>query len=510
VPLDYANPNSRRISIALIRMKAREPANRIGSLVVNPGGPGGSGVAFVRSWGAFFPREITARFDIVGFDPRGVGESSPLLCHDNVQGLAGLDSSPETNAEWRQNLEVARSFAELCGRRGGDLLAHLGTRDVVRDLEEIRIALGDEKLTYAGFSYGTAIGALYADAHPGRVRAMVLDGPIDPTLNAEQLAIQQSRGFEGAFERFLADCRARRCLPAEAGDPAAAVEELTRRAEVVPIPSERADRAAGPGEVLLGLFAGLYTPRLWSDLEDAIEQGLEGDGTGLIRLVDSYLGRQPDGAYDNQTEMYNAVACLDADLPRDAGAFLSLIEKARAAAPRFGAVNVYTWLPCAFWPAPAAPVQPPTARGAPPILILGTTADPATPYAWAVAASDQLEPAVLLTYRGDGHTAYLSLDRCVTEAVHRYVIELQVPPAGTVCGDGPAEPLVVAEPASPKSPDSVPPPDAPAPEAAAPEGAGEETTTVSDRWVLPAVVAASLAVAPAAYLLARRVSRRRE
>ena len=514
VPLDYGNPAARSISIALIRLRASDPANRIGSLLVNPGGPGGSGIGFVRSWASFLPREITSRFDIVGFDPRGVGASTPLLCHDRLQSLAGLDPTPDSDLEWRAGLDELRAFADLCARRGGDLLPHLGTANVVRDLEQMRIALGDAKLTYAGFSYGTVIGALYAEMFPDKVRAILLDGPMDPSLPADELAVQQSRGFDGAMEHFLADCRRRQCLLGVPGDPAAAVDDLLRRAEAAPIPALRADRAAGPGEVLLGLFAALYTPRLWPDMESAISRGLAGDATELVRLVDSYLNRQSNGSYENATEMYSAVACLDAGFPRNIEYFQRLLERAKAEAPRFGAMNVYTWLPCAFWAAPPQPLPRIDAQGSPPILVLGTTGDPATPYAWAVSMSRQLASAVLLTYRGEGHTAYLNNDRCINDAVHRYVIDLVLPPAGTACGAGPAEPLVVANPSTP-TPQPAPtaaPPQAqsqnPTPQSpgAAPSatGAASDDDGQSPALIAGGVVLVALAAGGVAYLLVKR------
>ena len=212
VPLSYEEPAGEQIEIALLRAQAREPSQRIGSLLVNPGGPGASGTNFVRAWSALAPPEIRDRFDIVGFDPRGVGDSTSLDCHDSVQEIAALDPTPDSPDEWSDVAETYRAFAELCALRGASLLPHLGSDNVARDLDRIREALGDEKLTFLGYSYGTVIGAFYADLFPERVRALVLDGAVDTSLTGEELAFEQAVGFEASLERFAADCRERDCL----------------------------------------------------------------------------------------------------------------------------------------------------------------------------------------------------------------------------------------------------------------------------------------------------------
>jgi len=489
VPLDYTKPNDRQISLALVRQTAKEPARRIGSLVLNPGGPGGSGVDFARSVASFFPGELQNRFDIVGFDPRGVGRSTPLDCHDNLPELTGLDPSPDSQAEVQAIIDETKQFVDLCVQRGGDRLAFFGTESTVQDLDQIRAALGDAGLTYVGFSYGTEIGQLYADRFPQNTRALVLDGAVDLSLEAEDFAVQQIRAFEGAFEHFLDDCRAIKCLSADKGDPDAAVTELLRRAEAAPIPAPFADRPAGPAEVILAMFSALYSEGQWPKLASAIDDGLDGDGTGLVDLMDEYLRRRPDGTYDNWYEVYTAVSCLDYNLPRTLEAYERLVDGIERRTARFADVNFGSWLPCVYWPTPPQPLKAPTGRGAPSIVVIGTTGDPATPYVWAVSLSKQLESAVLLTYNGEGHTAFLG-SSCINHAVTRYLVDLIPPPEGTVCGDpAKATPIDVSDarkpvpaetPIAPQSPDSPdPPPADPAPvDSVSNDGGSGRTGTV--------------------------------
>jgi pimeloyl-ACP methyl ester carboxylesterase len=433
VPLDYSQPGGRQIDLALGRQKAKDQTDRIGSLLIDPGGPGASGVEFLRL--VVLPQEIRDRFDIVGFDPRGVGNSSPLHCQGDVEKLAGLEPNPRSSAQWREIESAWRAFADGCGRHGGDLLAHLGTANVARDMDQIRGALGEPKLTYLGYSYGTAIGAVYADLFPDHVRALVLDGVLDTSLSSDQEALEQALGFEGALEHYLAACRAQQCLTANPADPAAALQELLSRAERAPIPAPSADRAAGPGEVLLAVVASLYSDRAWPRLNAALNRGLAGDASGLIRLVDDLIGRRPDGSFDNSFDILNAVSCIDQVFARDPAHYEALAAQMATVAPHFGSLFGAGGLACAFWPAPASPLQIPRGQGAPPILVIGTTGDPATPYAQAVAVSERLESAVLLTFRGEGHTAYLRGNQCIDSAVDAYLLSLQTPSADTACGD---------------------------------------------------------------------------
>jgi pimeloyl-ACP methyl ester carboxylesterase len=435
VPLDYTRSGGRQIDLALIRQRAKDPGSRIGSLLLNPGGPGGSGVGFLRDWAASAPREVQNRFDLVSFDPRGVGQSAPLLCHDDIQKLAGLEPMPKTPQQWQSIRDTTKAFADLCAQRGSDILAFVGSDNVARDMDQIRQALGEEKLTYVGFSYGTVLGQLYADMFPDKVRAIVLDGPEDFSLSADELSLEQARGFEGELDHFIANCRQVQCLPVNRGDPGAAIDALIAKAEAAPIPAPRADRPAGAGETVLAIFQALYTDRLWPQLARAIDSGLSGDGSGLVRLADDYLERNPDGSYSNLIEMYTAVSCVDFLFSRDPAYYEQLAAQFAVRAPHFGVLNLEGELPCAFWPVPPNPLRPPRGHGAPPVLVIGTTGDPATPFKSAVSVSRMLESAVLLTFYGDGHTAFTQGSPCVDNTVVEYVVRLQPPAAGTTCGD---------------------------------------------------------------------------
>ena len=434
VPLDYAQPAGRQIDIRLIRLPARKPAQRIGSLLSNPGGPGGSGIEFLRGWWRTLDADIRDRFDLVSFDPRGVGESTPLLCHDDIQRLIALEPEPATADEWAEVRGALREFVDLCAARGGDLLPHLGSLDVVRDMDRIREALGDEKLTYLGYSYGTVLGALYAEEFPGRVRAIVLDAPVDLSLSPDELNITQALGFERALDRFIEDCRERQCVLVRNGrDPAAAIDALRARVRQQPIPAPGADRPAGPGETLLAIVSALYRQTFWPSLAAAVQAALDGDGTWLVQMADGLWGGRV-GEYDNSFEMNSAVNCLDYPYSRDPAHYEELAQRGEREAARFGAALGSTGLVCALWPAPPRPVGVPDGAGAPPLLVVGTTGDPATPYEWALAMRRDLVSAVLVTREGEGHTAYAGGNRCVDEIVNVYLLTLALPEDGVICG----------------------------------------------------------------------------
>ena len=503
VPLDYANASSRQIELALVRQPARDATARLGSLLVNPGGPGASANDFLRAWAPSLPREITNVFDIVSFDPRGVGASSPLDCHDNIQQIGALDPNPATSEDWRQIGVVLKAFADLCAQRGGDLLAHVGTRDVARDMDAVRQALGEEKLTYFGYSYGTILGAVYADLFPDRVRAIVLDGAADASLSTDVYAEQQARGFENALQRFLDDCRARQCIAANRDDPGAAIDELLRRARAAPI-AARAERPAGAGEVMLAILNSLYSDRDWAGLARAIDRGLNGDGSDLIRLADLYLGRNSDGSYDNIMEMNNAVSCVDYVFAHDQAHYETLAKQLAVKAPRFGPFVAQGSFFCAFWTAPASPLTTPLARGAPPLLVIGTSGDPATPYSWAVSVSKQLASSTLLTNYAEGHTAYRTGSQCIDGAVQRYLITLELPPPDTSCGDAAAHPVFVVS--DPPVVSATPQPAAEPTAAATPEA--QPSTGGGRDWALPIVVLGGvLAILVAGFVFSRSLRR---
>ncbi|MFI6604505.1 alpha/beta hydrolase [Nonomuraea sp. NPDC050536] len=448
VPLDYSALEGERLSLGVVRLPAS--GRRIGSLVVNPGGPGVSGIEYARAARSAVDSAVRERFDIVGFDPRGVGESSPVKCLSDARldAFLSADPTPDSASE-RAHLErVSKEFADGCRARSGRLLAHVGTADTARDLESLRQALGDARLTYLGKSYGTFLGATYADMYPNRVRAMVLDGAIDPAVPRLRLAGEQAAGFELALRTYIQACLAEQDCPFRSHDLAGALAEvssLLRRTDSHPLPSTaglpQPTRGAGPesgnarktGEALatLGLLTPLYDRNSWPELTETLRQALAGNGDLLLRNADNLAGRRDDGTYTNQTEANMAITCADAPYPRTPAAYATAGARA---APRFGPSLIWSYLPCAYWPTPPTLTnKPPKAHGVAPILIIGTTRDPATPYRWSQSLANELESAHLLTYDGDGHTAYTNGSPCVDSQVDTYLLTATAPPDGTIC-----------------------------------------------------------------------------
>jgi pimeloyl-ACP methyl ester carboxylesterase len=434
VPLDYDDPDGETIDVALIRVPATDPDQRIGSLLVNPGGPGASGVDFVRNSAFFLPDELREHFDIVGFDARGTGETVPVRCEPSLDEVIGYDYSPDSPDE-RSRLEAGlERLVDDCQERNGDMLANVSSQDTVRDMDRIRDAVGDEKLTYVGFSYGTYLGALYADFFPDKVRALALDGAVDPELDARGTNLEQAAGFERSLNAFLDDCAGNpSCAFYRGGNSHAAFDELAAEIDADPLAADD-DRQLGPGELILGVAQPLYGGRYtWPELSEGLDAAADGDPEPMLALADDYSGRHEDGSYESLLEPFWAIGCTD--LPSIGGVegYPDLEDEFQAAAPRFGVSFLYQAMVCSLWPADAAPdPRPLDAPGAPPILVVGTLGDPATPYQWAESLADVLESGVLLTAAGEQHTAYLS-NSCATDLVDRYLIDLELPAPGTRC-----------------------------------------------------------------------------
>jgi pimeloyl-ACP methyl ester carboxylesterase len=437
VPRDYDDRASGRIDVGLIRYPASDPDARIGSLLVNPGGPGASGVEFVRSAASVFPDELQARFDIVGFDTRGTGATLPVDCRFDLDEVFALDTTPD-DADERAALErTYAALADACADRNGDVLTLVSSQDTVRDMDRIRAAVGDDGLTYLGYSYGTYLGALYADRYPRRLRALILDGAVDPTLDPADSTIEQAVGFEDALDAFLAACADdSTCEFASEGDPAAALDALLADIDAEGVPAG-GDRVLGPGEADIGLASALYLGDAgYAELADALAAAADGDGAPLLALTDSYTGRNDDGSYDGRQDAFWAIACADSGDPAGSEAERRALERrAAAAAPHFGVSSLNLGSVCRHWPVPPAD-GPDTidAAGAPPILVIGTTGDPATPLAWAESLADQLGSAELVVVDGSQHGAFiLGGSPCVDEIGIRYLVDLAVPREGTMC-----------------------------------------------------------------------------
>jgi pimeloyl-ACP methyl ester carboxylesterase len=436
VPIDYAHPRAGTLRIAVNRLPAS--GDRRGALLVNPGGPGASGLDYARSASSIVSKAVRERYDVVGFDPRGVGVSRGLQCLTDrqIDRFLAYDGTPDTAAEERGLLRQGEVLGTGCVTDDPKLVAHVGTRDAARDLDVLRAALGDRRLTYLGKSYGSYLGATYAGLFPHRVGRLVLDGPIDPALSSLELDRGQGIGFQRALAAFLDDCLPRSGCPF-GGDRAAAearVAGLVAQLDSQPLPGV-GGRMLTQSLGVLGIAAAMYDSGNWPFLREALAHGLRGDGKDLMLLSDYYSDRGPGGRYtSNANEAIYAVNCVDR--PQDGDIASTRAEAADAAqvAPLFGPYIVWSNLPCTTWPAPAQGEPAPiTAAGSRPILVVGTTRDPATPYEWATALADELEAGHLLTYVGDGHTAYRRGSRCIDRKVDAYLLHGTVPAGGTRC-----------------------------------------------------------------------------
>jgi len=437
VPLDYAEPGGRTVRLGLLRQKAT--GERIGSLLLNPGGPGGSGMSAAASLGAQVGRtELGRRFDLVGFDPRGVGASQPQVrcLSDQERDADRLDVDVDTSPAGVAQTEAEnKAFAEKCAAASGvEFLAHVGTRDVVRDLDVMRSALGDEKLTYLGYSYGTHIGAGYAAAFPGNVRALVLDGAVDPTQGQTESLVAQAAGFQKAFDAFAAWC-ARRQDCALGADPAGAnkaFRDLTL--PLVQRPVDVGPRKLSYNDAITGAIQAMYTEELWAPLNAGLAELKNDRGEVLLTLADSYFDRDQDGKYSTITDAFTAVKCVDEPRVTDRAVLDDLARRYKAAAPFLDDGNpaVGALDSCAFWPVPPTAQEAKAVTGLPPVLVISTTGDPATPYQAGVNLAKSLGGG-LLTYEGNQHTVYLQGNECVDPATDEYLIDLELPPAGKVC-----------------------------------------------------------------------------
>jgi pimeloyl-ACP methyl ester carboxylesterase len=439
VPMDYSNPAQRSLRIAMIRLPATDQKHRLGSLVINPGGPGGSGIDYARQAKTVISSAVRKRYDIVGFDPRGVGRSDPVHCLTAKQTdqFIAADPTPTTPAQVAEAVSLAKGFAADCQARVGTLLDFVGTRDAAHDLDVMRSALGDAKLNYLGKSYGTYLGATYADEFPTHVGRMVLDGVLDPSLTSEQINLGQAKGFELATRSFLADCVKRSSCPLGRNLDQAVTRlgDLLRGLDAHPLRTKDSGRPLTEGWGTLGVALPLYNKSYWSLLRSALAQALQGNGQGLLTLADAYAARNSNGTYqDNSNDALYAVNCQDhpqrgglAQIESDATSFAKQ-------APTWGSMLAWGSLVCVYWP--NKPTEAPkaiSATGSGPILVVGTTRDPATPYEWAVSLSKELANGHLLTYNGDGHTAYRQGSGCVDTVVDSYLLKDSVPADGKRC-----------------------------------------------------------------------------
>ncbi len=439
-PLDWADPAGATIELALIRQPATGGQPR-GSLLVNPGGPGGSGVDFIRDSIDFATSERLQReFDVVGFDPRGIGASTPVVCTDDdteldayiygiVPGVRGTDA-------WIAASEQGNAaFGQGCLAHTGALLGHVDTGSAARDLDLLRAALGDTTLNYLGYSYGTYLGARYAELFPEKAGRLVLDGAIDPSTSEFDVTLTQARGFESALTAYLEDCLGRKGCPFTGSADAARtrIAGLLRRLDAHPIPASDG-RMLGANTMFSAVILPLYNRSNWSYLDELFSNTLAGDPSTAFFLADVYNDRAADGSYTtNGTEAFTAVNCLDYPSDGDVATMRAQAQQLEREAPVFGPWMAYGGTLCPQWPFPAVGSRAPiTAPGSPDILVVGTTNDPATPYVWAQALAAQLERGHLVTRHGEGHTAY-GESTCVTGVVDAFLVDGTVPASDPDC-----------------------------------------------------------------------------
>jgi pimeloyl-ACP methyl ester carboxylesterase len=449
VPVDYTQPEGAQVGIAVARLKATDPSHRLGSLVFNFGGPGDAGSSTLPSFAGEVPAAIRARYDLVSFDPRGTGNSRPVECVSDATAdrLNAVDPTPNSDAELQSFYDGSHEPVDLvaqCVAKNGPWLAHLGSRNVARDMDQLRAALGDDKLAYLGFSYGTVIGAVYAQMFPERVGRMVLDSPVDLSADALQVLRGNAQGFEDALDDFLADCAAKQsCAFRTGGDPTAALKKLqTRFEQGLQLPTadakgRRSSRVAGVGAFYTALISALYDKQFgWPLLAEALADGRKGNGTLLLSLADSYNGRHDDGTYDNINEVIGPILCDDREDPTPSFAeYAAEYHHEVAQYPFFGAYVGSTVLGCdARLPRPPASEQVGDLRvsGTTPILVVGTTRDPATPFVGAQDLASRLSGSRLLTFESTEHTAYTK-SKCIDDAVDGYLLRGTLPPVGTSC-----------------------------------------------------------------------------
>lgn len=438
-PLDYAKPDAGNdLKLAVARKKATGPGRRIGSLLVNPGGPGASAIDYLQQY-APQPAAVRARYDMVAMDPRGVARSAPVECLSNKQmdHYTEVDQTPDTPAETTKLVNAYRGFAKGCEAHSGKLLPHVSTVETSRDMDVLRAVLGDAKLNYVGASYGTLIGATYAGLYPSRVGRMVLDGAMDPELDSRATNLEQTAGFNTAFTSFAADCIKQKDCPLgtkSTTDAGRQLSALFKKLDTHPAATGQA-RKLTESLATTGVIAAMYDQRAWPVLREYLAQAEAGDGRGLLTLSDSYYERDPNGTYSNQMYANPAVNCLDlAPAFRDPAQARAAVPAFRKASPVFGETFAWSALNCAYWPVkPTGTAHRIEAKGAAPILVVGTTRDPATPYIWAKALAAQLSSATLLTYEGDGHTAYGRGSDCIDTAINTYLLDGTVPPKGKRC-----------------------------------------------------------------------------
>lgn len=443
-PLDYRKPEGETIDLSLVRARTSgSTGERIGSLLFNFGGPGASGVSTLPAFGQDFER-LRTRYDLVSFDPRGVSRSEGVRClaEEELDAYYAADWTPETAREERELVDRQKAYARACQQNSGRILPHLTTTATARDLDLIREVLGDEKLSYFGISYGTELGGVYAHLFPRRVGRAVFDGVVDPTLDPEQSALAQAKGFQHAFRNYLDSCARKeeghsRCpLGTDPERSARTVTDLLRRLDEQPMSAGDGGRQLTESLAANGIAQSLYSPDLWDYLSQGLEEAADGNGRTLLALGDAMVGRSDRGTYTSLQASLTAIRCADNAQRHSVAQIRKALPRFTRASAIFGPMSAWGMSGCVGWPVEGQGGPPRVhAKGSAPILVVGNTGDPATPYQGTRRMKEALGPGVgvELTYEGEGHGAYNSGDRCVTRHVDRYLLEGQLPTDGTRC-----------------------------------------------------------------------------
>ncbi|HEY8093859.1 MAG TPA: alpha/beta hydrolase [Acidimicrobiales bacterium] len=433
VLLDHADPSKGTIDLYVERRPARKPDQRIGSLLVNPGGPGVAGTVLAEQASFYFSDALRDRFDIVAWDPRGTGRSIPVDCVDDLDpSLIGQDPTPDSPEEVQQLADTDAAFVAACATRSGALLPYISTQATARDMDSLRQALGEAKVSYFGLSYGSELGATWATMFPDTVRAAVLDGAANPDAGWEADQTAQAVGLERGLIAALQSCAADPGCPFyNGGDPLTAFETLSASLDAAPVTADPTRPPANQSLLMYATGSTLYDSAHWDDLYRALADAQAGDVRRLFALYDAYVRRAPDGSFSNTIDAFSSIGCLDDPGPADPAEFPAIDARIRAAAPHMGIGFGYPYV-CAGWPAGLASPVRLTAAGAGPVLVVGTTGDAITPIESSRGLAAALEQGVLLTVEGFRHTGY-GLNKCSQQTVDAYLIDQTVPAEGTVC-----------------------------------------------------------------------------
>ena len=444
VPIDYEDLSVGTFRISVLRAAAKDQDNRLGAIVVNPGGPGGSGVDYAYNADYIFSPDITDVYDIVGFDPRGVAQSEPIACFtsDELDANLASDSKPDNEAEIAATLSDSKAFAEKCAEKT-EYLEHFTTSETARDMDILRAALGETKLNYVGKSYGTYLGTLYADIFPTKVGRFVLDGAVDPNIPMKDQNLSQAMGFDGALKAFVKDCMTQSDCPFT-GAPAqaqATIIATLQAAATDPLPQrdpeDEDDRMITESLILVGMASSLYDDvDGWPKLRQAFTESAENYGDTFLQLADEYSGRNPDGTFrSNDFDSGAVIDCLDWRDGRTLDQYKADAKEFATKAPVFGPYIAFAGVHCQFFPQPSTQRAPNTLTEikTAPIIVIGTIRDPATPYTWSVSLAKIFTGSRLISLDADGHTGHSRGSACVDDAVDAFLLKGTLPKANLSC-----------------------------------------------------------------------------